>query len=138
MPMMKRKARGRGVKRRLASRLPMIALCLGFFGCGNDAPPKAASNAGDAERGRLLLRQYGCGSCHAIPGVAAATANVGPPLEGVARRVYLGGVLPNTRENMALWIRDPQRFDPLTAMPDMQVPEQEARDMVAYLYRERK
>ena len=35
------------------------------------APP-AAGTAGDPERGRLLLRQYGCGTCHAIPGVATA------------------------------------------------------------------
>ena len=45
------------MKRCLASRLPMIAVCLAFFGCGNDAPPKAAGNGDDAERGRLLLRQ---------------------------------------------------------------------------------
>lgn len=125
------------MRRVLASTLPTVALCLGLAGCGDDERAKSVSG-GDAERGRLLLRQYGCGSCHSIPGVAAATANVGPPLDGVARRVYLGGVVPNTRENMASWIRDPQRYDPLTAMPDMQVPEQEARDMVAYLYREPK
>ena len=90
--------------------------------------------AADPERGRLLLRQYGCASCHSIRGVASASGNVGPPLNGVAQRVYLGGVLPNTPENMVRWIRGPQRFDPRTAMPDMQVPEAEARDMVAYLY----
>jgi cytochrome c2 len=90
---------------------------------------------GDPESGRLLLRQYGCASCHSIPGVPGASGNVGPPLEGIAHRVYLGGVLPNTPENMSRWIREPQRFDPLTAMPDMQVPEDKARHMVAYLYR---
>jgi cytochrome c len=137
MPMTKSQDRPRCMRRRCSSALPIIALCLALTGCGGDAPRSSAHSAADAERGRLLLRQYGCGSCHSIPGVAAATANVGPPLEGVARRVYLGGVLPNTPENMASWIRDPQRYDPLTAMPDMQVPEQEARDMVAYLYRER-
>jgi cytochrome c2 len=126
------------MRSRDASALPVIALCVALSACGDKEPQQSAASAGDAERGQLLLRQYGCGSCHSIPGVAAATANVGPPLEGVARRVYLGGVLPNTRENMASWIRDPQRYDPLTAMPDMQVPEQEARDMVAYLYREPK
>ena len=135
--MTKRKA-GDGVTRGLACGLTMIALCLALTACGDKEPRQSAGNGSDAERGRLLLRQYGCGSCHSIPGVAAATANVGPPLEGVAHRVYLGGVLPNTPENMASWIRDPQRYDPLTAMPDMQVPEQEARDMVAYLYREPK
>jgi cytochrome c2 len=89
---------------------------------------------GNAENGRLLLRQFGCGACHRIPGVADAQGHVGPPLEGVARRVYLGGVLPNSRENMARWIRSPKSFDPQTAMPELQVGEEHARDMVAFLY----
>lgn len=133
--MTKRADEGCVVKRGSAAKLAMMMLCLVLGACGDEEPRIEALDGGDVERGRLLLRQYGCGSCHAIPGVAAATANVGPPLEGVARRVYLGGVLPNTPDNMAQWIRDPKRFDPLTAMPDMQVPEAEARDMVAYLYR---
>ena len=91
--------------------------------------------AGDAERGRLLLRQYDCGSCHRIPGVPGADGNVGPPLDRVAKRVYLGGVLPNSPENMVRWIRAPRDFDPLTAMPNLQVSESFAQDMTAYLYR---
>jgi cytochrome c2 len=89
---------------------------------------------GDAQAGQLLLRQYGCGTCHHIPGVAAAQGRVGPPLEGVAERVYLAGRIANTRENMAHFIRAPQAVDARTAMPDMQVTEAHARDMVAYLY----
>jgi cytochrome c2 len=92
---------------------------------------------GNTENGRLLLRQYGCGSCHRIPGVADADGRVGPPLAGVARRVYLAGVLPNTPENMARWIQGPQQFEPRTAMPNLQVGAAQARDMVAYLYRQR-
>ena len=89
---------------------------------------------GSIENGRLLLRQFGCGACHEIPGVAAAKGAVGPPLVAVARRVYLGGVLPNSPENMARFIRRPQEIDPRTAMPDLGVTEAHARDMVAYLY----
>jgi cytochrome c1 len=59
---------------------------------------------------------------------------VGPPLDRLAHRVYLAGMLPNTAENLAFWIRHPQKVDPRTAMPDMQVTESHARDMVAYLY----
>ena len=88
---------------------------------------------GDAERGRLLLRQFGCGACHRIPGVADAQGNVGPPLDGAARRVYLAGVLPNSPANMVRWIRAPKAFDPQTAMPELGVGEEHARDMVAYL-----
>jgi cytochrome c1 len=65
--------------------------------------------------------------------VANAQGAAGPPLERVAERSYLGGVLPNTRENMAQWIRDPRRFDPRTTMPAMGMTEQQASEMVAYL-----
>jgi len=117
-----------------ARSLTVAALAALLAACGDDHAGPQPDLAGDPERGRLLLRQYGCASCHNIPGVATAGGNVGPPLDGVARRVYLGGVLPNTPENMSRWIRAPRQFDPLTAMPAMQVPEAEAQDMVAYLY----
>jgi cytochrome c2 len=100
-------------------------------GCKNQPAPALG---GDAEAGRLLLRQFACGSCHDIPGVAAASGKVGPPLSGIANRVYLGGVLPNSPENMARFIRRPQDIDPRTSMPDLGVTEQHAREMVAYLY----
>jgi cytochrome c2 len=100
-------------------------------GCSADQAPALG---GDPESGRLLLRQFACGSCHSIPGVANARGRVGPPLERVAERVYLAGVLPNTPENMLRFIRDPAGFAPRTAMPDMGVTPEHARDMVAYLY----
>jgi cytochrome c len=111
-------------------RLSVAALCALIVSCGGEPPV----TEGDPKRGQLLLRQFGCGACHRIPGVADAQGNVGPPLEGVARRVSPGGVLPNSRENMARWIRSPKSFDPQTAMPELQVGEEHARDMVAFLY----
>ncbi|HVL36324.1 MAG TPA: c-type cytochrome [Burkholderiales bacterium] len=101
-----------------------------LLGCGGEHDVLA----GDAERGKRLLHEYGCAACHTIPGVRGAAGNTGPPLTGIARRVYLGGVLPNTPQNMAHWISGPQRFDPLTRMPDLGVAEADARDMVAHLY----
>ena len=112
-------------------RLALVALCLALGACGEARVPALG---GDPERGRLLLRQFTCGTCHEIPGVAAAQGKLGPPLSGIASRVYLAGVLPNTPENMASFIRAPQKADPRTAMPDLGVTEEHARDMVAYLY----
>ena len=114
-------------------RLAHVAICVALGACSDRAPAPVAAD-GDAENGRLLLRQFGCGTCHVIPGVAAADGRMGPPLAGVARRAYLAGVLPNTPESMAGFIRAPSTADPATAMPDLQVTAEHARDMVAYLY----
>jgi cytochrome c len=111
-------------------RVIAVVLAIGVAACSGEKP----AVDGNPERGRLLLRQFGCGSCHTISGVADAQGNVGPPLDGVARRVYLAGVLPNSPGAMAKWIRTPSAFDPQTAMPGLGVGEDHARDMVAYLY----
>ena len=50
---------------------------------------------GDAERGEAMFIQYGCGSCHALKNVRSATGMVGPPLDGIALRVIIGGHLAN-------------------------------------------
>jgi putative membrane protein len=93
-----------------------------------------ALTGGDPFRGRDLIRQYGCDSCHTIPGVASADATVGPPLSQIAMRTYLAGHLENTPENMMRWIQHPRQLDPRTAMPEMGVTDADSRDITAYLY----
>lgn len=110
----------------------LVIAVLTLAACAERPPPPGVS--GDAEAGRLMLRQYGCGACHRIPGVATADGNVGPPLERLAEQVYIAGVIPNTPENLVRWIRAPQSVEPATAMPDLKVTEGHARDMAAYLY----
>jgi cytochrome c len=107
-----------------------------LFGCGVDNPSRLAREAtgGDPNRGRLLVRQYGCGTCHEIPGVPGATGAVGPPLAKIAMRSFLAGHLSNTPEHMIRWIRHPQKEEPGVAMPEMGVSETDARDLAAYLY----
>lgn len=89
---------------------------------------------GDRTAGKQALQQYLCITCHAIPGVVGAHGRVGPSLAGIASRQYIAGVLPNTTANMLRWIRHPTEVDPLTAMPDLNVSEQDARDIAAFLY----
>ena len=112
----------------------LVALLWAATGCSTDEPEPVAVANGDAKRGVEFIQRYGCGSCHIIPNVPRARGQVGPPLTGIARRAYLGGVLPNTPDNMLLWIRAPQSFEPGSAMPDLGVSESEARDITAYLY----
>ncbi|HEX6364422.1 MAG TPA: c-type cytochrome [Albitalea sp.] len=87
------------------------------------------------ESAQLALRQYACVACHRIPGVTGSDANVGPPLDGLARRRLIAGRLPNTPENLARWIRVPQQVKPGSAMPDLGVTEAHARVMAEYLSR---
>jgi cytochrome c1 len=90
---------------------------------------------GDAERGKVAIGRYGCGACHTIPGIRGARGLVGPPLEDLARRVYVAGVLQNEPENLVRWIADPPAVDPQTAMPNLGVTDSDARDIAEFLYR---
>lgn len=89
---------------------------------------------GDAQRGAQLLQDYGCGACHTIPGIPGADATVGPPLDNWAHRHYIAGTLTNTADNLVIWLKFPQTIEPGTAMPNLNVTDQDARDMGAYLY----
>jgi cytochrome c len=100
-----------------------------------DADRQAAEmTGGDPRRGRTALKDYGCITCHTIPGIAEARGLIGPPLTGFANRVYVGGVVVNSAENVIAWLRDPPSFSPRTAMPAIGLPENAARDIAACLY----
>lgn len=89
---------------------------------------------GDPARGAELIVAHGCGACHEIPGIRGARGSVGPSLEGLATRAYVGGVLPNEPGGLVRWIVDPTAHSPATAMPDLGVTEPEARDIAAFLF----
>lgn len=113
-------------------RAALLAVVLAAVaGCGGASAP--APSGADAGRGRAELVEFGCGTCHAIPGVTGADGRVGPSLAGFAERSEIAGRVANTPDALVRWIVDPQRVEPGTAMPDMGVPELVARDMAAYL-----
>jgi cytochrome c2 len=93
-----------------------------------------AMTGGDVARAPDLIRRYGCAGCHTIPGIPGGDGQVGGPLQDVRRRVYVGGVVTNTPDNMIKWIVSPQALSPRSAMPATGISEAEARDVAAYLY----
>ena len=107
----------------------VLGALLAASGCGTAGAERAAEQltGGDPGRGRVgnpevRLRRVSHHSWHRRrewPG--------GTPLTGVANRVYLGGVLANTPDNMVRWITHPRQVDEKTAMPEMGVTEREAR-----------
>jgi cytochrome c len=106
----------------------------GCLGAVSGMPEPRASSPRDIESGRSLIAEYGCGSCHTIPGVPGADGKAAPPLDRFYERSYIAGKLANTKENLALWIHDPQGIEPGTAMPDLGVDSDEALNIAAYLY----
>ncbi|MGY2065154.1 c-type cytochrome [Blastococcus sp. SYSU DS0619] len=86
------------------------------------------------ERGRELLREYGCASCHQVPGVDGPQGRVGPPLGTIVERRTIAGTLPHTPDNLRLWIQEPQEVDPGNLMPDLGVTDEDVDAIVAYLY----
>jgi len=118
--------------KRIASPIAAILFAAATAAC--ERPVAAPRDADDpAKRGAALITQAGCGLCHRIPHIKDATGNIGPPLNGIAGRVFIAGVLNNTPENMVLWLRSPQQVVPGNAMPDMGLDERQARDIAAYL-----
>ena len=89
---------------------------------------------GRADRGQAAIRRYGCGSCHTIPGISGANGLVGPPLAGIASRIYVGGVATNTPDHMIQWLEDPRSLSPKTAMPNLGVTHGDAANIASYLY----
>jgi cytochrome c len=113
----------------------VLGLALLLAGCEREAERNAALiTGGDPKLGSAAISKYGCGSCHAIPGVPGATATVGPSLQALGQRTFLAGRLPNTPENLMQWVRHPQGVEPGNAMPELSVTDEDARHIAAYLY----
>lgn len=93
-----------------------------------------AMTGGEPSHAPLVIRRYGCAGCHTISGIPGGDGQVGGPLTDIRHRVYVGGVLPNSADNLVNWIVAPQAFSPRTAMPATGISEAEARDVAAYLY----
>jgi cytochrome c1 len=81
-----------------------------------------------------IMVQRKCGSCHTIPGIRDANGVFGPPLTSFGRRSFIAGNFPNRPDNLEHWIMAPTSMKAKTAMPDLGLSEQQARDVAAYLY----
>ena len=111
-----------------------LVLLLLLSACEARMPEREPLSGGNPAQGKALILHFGCGSCHTIKGIASATGSVGPPLQDLKKRVYLGGVVNNTPEQLAKWIVNPRAYASDTAMPAVGVTEAQARDIAAYLY----
>ena len=115
--------------------LLMLAILLST-GCEEHETKGQAARltGGDPDRGAIAIRNFGCTSCHKIPGIRGADGLVGPPLDSIASRAYIAGRRANTPEEMMDFLAHPHDTDRQTAMPEMGIPERDVRDIAAYLY----
>jgi cytochrome c1 len=113
----------------------LLAGALGLAACEreDDAPAQMVAQ-GHPDRGPAAINRYGCGSCHNIPGVRGASGLAAPPLTSFSKRAFIAGEVPNNPENLITWITVPQSIEPGTAMPNLGVLDEDARDIAAYLY----
>src|SRR2546430_13219911 len=80
------------------------------------SPP--GESAGPAAEGQAIYARLACVGCHTIQGVSGGV--IGPDLTHVgSRRTIAAGLLPNTPENLAAWLRAPERIKPGAKMPNL-------------------
>jgi cytochrome c oxidase subunit 2 len=92
----------------------------------------AVQDPGVAE-GRAIFEQSACSECHTIRGTAA-NGRFGPDLTHLmSRDTIASGTIPNTRENLENWIKDPDVLKPDCLMPKMQLSDQDVDHIVSYL-----
>ncbi|UCF41313.1 MAG: cytochrome c oxidase subunit II [Gemmatimonadota bacterium] len=96
------------------------------------APAAEETLSSEEAAGLAVFRTKGCMACHAIEGMAAGV--LGPNLSHVGSRTTIAaGILPNTAEGLARWIRNPAGEKPGSLMPQMPMTEEELAALVAYL-----
>lgn len=95
--------------------------------------PKPVTGGGNPARGKAAIEKYGCTACHSIPGITGPKGMVGPPLDHLAQRAFIAGKVPNNAATLVKWLQNPPAFDPQTAMPNLGITPQDARDITAYL-----
>ena len=113
-----------------------MLLVVALAGCDEpEIPTHLRVVGGDWQAGKSAIEQHDCGVCHVVPGVRGARGTVGPSLAAFGRRSYIAGKLPNRPGMLTQWIQNAPLLAPDTAMPNLGVTEDEARDIAAYLYR---
>ena len=87
----------------------------------------------DVAEGRRVFHTTACVNCHTIEGTNAR-GTFGPDLTHLISRTTLAaGAATNTRENLRLWIKDPEAIKPGCLMPAMQLSEPEIDAVTDYL-----
>lgn len=85
-------------------------------------------------KGRETFLSLACTGCHTVQGTAAA-GKVGPDLTRVAsKKNIVGGLLtPVDEANLTKWLKNPPAVKPGTLMPNLNLSDEQIRDLVQWL-----
>jgi cytochrome c oxidase subunit 2 len=87
----------------------------------------------EAANGELVFTREACAGCHTVRGTQAA-GQIGPDLSDFGSRQWIGSItVPNTPENLAQWITDPQSIKPGNLMPPTALSAADVAAVTAYL-----
>jgi cytochrome c oxidase subunit 2 len=87
----------------------------------------------NAIAGRHIFETTACINCHAISGIAA-NGRFGPDLTHLMSRVTIAsGAAENTKENLRLWIQNPDAIKPGSLMPAMNLADADLDALVRYM-----
>ncbi len=86
-----------------------------------------------AAGGKRVFERTACMNCHAVAGTPS-NGRFGPDLTHMmSRQTIASGAAGNTRENLRLWIRNPDAIKPGSLMPAMQLGDSDLDAVVDYL-----
>ena len=95
--------------------------------------PAAAPQSDAVALGRKQFETQACINCHAVNGTVA-NGRFGPDLTHLmSRETLASGAMPNTPENLARWIDDPDTFKHGSLMPSMHLTKTQIDQITAYL-----
>lgn len=92
------------------------------------AEPVAATSPSAAQGEKIFNKS--CLGCHAVAGKGG---KMGPNLTNFADRERVAGILAHTPENIAEWLKDPQKVKPGNNMPNLNLDDTQVKALVDYL-----
>ncbi len=100
-------------------------------GCARSSSRRSRDE--QAAAGRRVFETTACINCHAVAGTAA-NGRFGPDLTHLmSRSTIASGAAENTRENLRLWIENPDAIKPGSLMPAMKLGDADLDALVAYM-----
>jgi cytochrome c oxidase subunit 2 len=94
---------------------------------------KAAVDDPNVRAGREEFEHTACINCHAVRGTVA-NGRFGPDLTHLmSRDTIAAGTMKNTRQNLADWIKDPDKYKPGCLMPAMKLSDDQIGKIADYL-----